>query len=91
MDILTEIGNLLPEILKLGGWGALIALFLTRRVVTKQELDDAKKACEERVGDKDKQIAVLSKAVQDGDSAMERLAVAWEAAISLIMRDKGKG
>lgn len=88
---MEELSGLLPEIIKLGGWGALIILFLSRRVVTKQELDESKKACEERVLDKDKQIVVLAKAVQDGDSAMERLAVAWEAAISLIMRDKERG
>jgi len=91
MDIINEIGKLLPELLKLGGWGAMIILFLTRRVITKQELDEAKQANEERVADKDKQIAVLTKAVQDGDAAMERLAVAWEAAIALVIRDRKEG
>ena len=91
MDIINEIGNLLPELLKLGGWGAMVILFLTRRVITKQELDEAKQANEERVADKDKQIVTLTKAVQDGDAAMERLAVAWEAAIALVIRDRKEG
>lgn len=91
-DALQAIAEQIPELIKLGGWGALIALFLTRRVVTKQELDDARGANEERIADKDKQIIVLTKAVQDGDAALERLAIAWEAAISLITRrDSGKG
>lgn len=86
---LQAIADLLPEVLKLGGWGALIALFLSRRVLTKGEKDEAIAAERERVADKDRQIAMLTKAVQDGDAAMERLAVAWEAAISLIMRQRG--
>ncbi len=85
---LEGLSNLLPELLKLGGWGALILLLIARRVITKAEKDEAVAVERERVNDKDKQIDVLTKAVQDGDSAMERLAIAWEAAIDLIARQR---
>lgn len=90
-DTVDAIAALLPELLKLGGWGALILLFMTRRIITKGEKDEAMAAERERIADKDKQIDILTKAVSDGDAAMERLAVAWEAAISLITRQRGKG
>ena len=90
MDIIEQLGQLLPELIKLGGWGALIILWVTRRIVTKAEKDEAILVERERIADKDKQIEVLAKAVKDGDSALERLAVAWEAAISLITRQRGE-
>jgi hypothetical protein len=89
-QVLDALGQLIPEILKLGGWGALVLLFLSRRVVTKGEKDDAIAIERERVVDKDRQIEVLTKAVQDGDATMDRLAVAWEAAIALITRQSGE-
>lgn len=90
-ETVDAIAALLPELLKLGGWGALILLFITRRVVTKGEKDEAIATERERVADKDKQIEVLTRAVQDGDAAMDRLAVAWEAAVSLITRQRKEG
>jgi hypothetical protein len=87
-ETVDAIAALLPELLKLGGWGALIALFMTRRIVTKGEKDEAIAVERERVADKEGQIAVLAAAVKDGDAAMERLAVAWEAAIALITRQR---
>jgi hypothetical protein len=87
-ETVDAIAALLPELLKLGGWGALIALFMTRRIVTKGEKDEAIAVERERVADKEGQIAVLTAAVKDGDAAMERLAVAWEAAIALITRQR---
>lgn len=88
METLQAILDLLPELLKLGGWGALIALFLTRRVLTKGEKDEAVAVERERVADKDRQIVMLTKAVHDGDAAMEKLAVAWDAAIRVILRQR---
>lgn len=90
-ETVNAIAALLPELLKLGGWGALLLLVMTRRVVTKGEKDEAIAVERERIADKDKQIAVLAQAVKDGDSALERLAVAWEAAIALITRQKNGG
>ena len=90
-ETVDAIAALLPELLKLGGWGALILLFMTRRLLTKDEKDEAIAVERERIADKDKQIEVLAKAVKDGDAAMERLAVAWEAAISLITRQRKEG
>ncbi len=90
-ETVDAITALLPELLKLGGWGALILLFMTRRLLTKDEKDEAIAVERERIADKDKQIDVLAKAVKDGDAAMERLAVAWEAAISLITRQRKEG
>jgi hypothetical protein len=87
-ETVDAIAALLPELLKLGGWGAMILLLMTRRMVTKGEKDDSIAVERERVADKDKQIEVLAKAVKDGDEAMERLAVAWEAAISLVTRQR---
>lgn len=82
--------TLVPELLKLGGWGALLALLITRVLVTRKEKDEAVASERERVADKDQQIKVLTKSLADGDSAMERLAVAWEAAINLIVRQRGE-
>lgn len=90
-ETVDAIAALLPELLKLGGWGALLLLVMTRRVVTRGEKDDAIAVERERIADKDKQIEVLTKAVKDGDDAMERLAVAWEAAIALMTRQRKEG
>lgn len=89
MDIINEIGSLLPELLKLGGWGAMLILLITRLVVTKAEKDEAIAVERDRIKEKDKQIEVLRAAVKEGDANMERLAVAWEAAIKFIaLREK---
>jgi hypothetical protein len=90
-ETVDAIAALLPELLKLGGWGAIILLLMTRRMVTKGEKDEAIAVERERVADKDKQIEILTSAVKDGDAAMERLAVAWEAAIALITRQRKEG
>lgn len=91
MELAEALATLLPELLKLGGWGALLALMMTRRLVTKAEKDEAIAAEHARIADKDKQITILTTAVKDGDAAMERLAVAWEAAISIITRRAKEG
>ena len=87
-EAVNAIAELLPELLKLGGWGALVLLFLTRRVITKGEKDEAVAVERDRIADKDKQIEFLRQAVRDSDAASERLAVAWEAAIALITRQQ---
>ena len=86
---LEALFSVLPELAKLGGWGALLALLITRVLVTRKEKDEAVAAERERVADKEQQIVVLTKSLKDGDAAMERLAVAWEAAIGLIIRQRG--
>ncbi len=88
MDPIQSIAGLVPEVLKLGGWGALIILFLARVIVTKKEKDEAVAVERERVADKHKQLEILTEAVREGDMALSKLASSWETAINIITRQR---
>lgn len=98
METISALAEAFPELIKLGGWGVLVALFLLRRITTKGEKDEAVAAERERSADKDKQIAVLQRAVEEDSrnmtqiaQTMEKMAAAWEALVRFVPRPREEG
>lgn len=63
-----ELGALLGEFVKAGGWGIMVLLLLTGNLFTKAHVNDLKQ-----------QMTELTTALKESSHAMARIADAWEA------------
>lgn len=64
----VDVGTLMGEFVKAGGWGIMIFLVLTGQLFTKSHVTDLKE-----------QIKQLTTALGENSHTMDRMADAWEA------------